>query len=370
MPARIAAVLLVSAFLCASVHADSWELPQQRAYKSANGRFEFRVVPKQIESQLRYLQDKAERKANAGALAGVIDNVCRGTLYERKNGKLVELWSIPLVNEVAPVSALVTNDGSYVVTFDNWHSVGYGDDVVVIYDSEGRLWRKYALEELLPESYLTQLPTSTSSRTWGEGHQVDDENGLLILQIANFARPDEIIDSGRTSRGFSSMKISLDTGRVVQWHPRPWKEYQVASGRELGIPGGVPGGLPGGPTLVRIDWESCARERVFERNKTVLDVGSVLADRTVSSVNPPYPPMAKAAGVTGRVTVQVLISDFGDVLCSRAVAGHPLLRRAAESAASEWRFEPAENGNTPVWTLGTIAFDFRLVEVLPDGAVE
>jgi hypothetical protein len=40
---------------------------------------------------------------------------------------------------VAPVSALVSEDGAYLITFDNWHSMGYGDDVVVLYRTDGTL---------------------------------------------------------------------------------------------------------------------------------------------------------------------------------------------------------------------------------------
>jgi hypothetical protein len=366
MPARVATVLLAFAMLCAGVHADSRELPREKTYTSKNRRFEFRVAPKQIESQLKYFQEKAEGRSDAGALAGIVDNVCRGTLFEKKNDKLVERWSIPRVKEVAPASALVANDGSYVVTFDNWHSVGYGDDVVVIYDSDGRLWRKYGLEELFPEWHLSYIPTSATSRRWGGEHRLDEENQLLILKTANFARPGELIDSGDALRGYSDMKISLESGRVVEWHPRPWTEFRVVSGRELGVPDGI----PDEPKLVQIDGERCGPAPSTTRGRVVLDIGLALGDRVRSSVNPPYPPMALQANIAGRVTVQVLVSEFGEVLCSRASAGHPLLRPASEAAARLWTFDPPERGSTHAGTLGTIVFDFRIVEVVPEGTVE
>ncbi|MGV8135761.1 MAG: hypothetical protein AB2L20_11140 [Mangrovibacterium sp.] len=31
-----------------------------------------------------------------------------------------------MINQISPVVAIVANDGSSVVTFDNWHSNGYG----------------------------------------------------------------------------------------------------------------------------------------------------------------------------------------------------------------------------------------------------
>ena len=54
-----------------------------------------------------------------------------GEFFARSDkGKLKKLWAIPLVNEVSPVDALVSDKDDYVITFDNWHSVGYGDDAV------------------------------------------------------------------------------------------------------------------------------------------------------------------------------------------------------------------------------------------------
>lgn len=37
---------------------------------------------------------------------------------------------------------LLTNDASFLITFDNWHSAGLGDDVVAIYDHRDKLVRK------------------------------------------------------------------------------------------------------------------------------------------------------------------------------------------------------------------------------------
>ena len=52
------------------------------------------------------------------------------------------------------------------------------------------------------------------------------------------------------------MKISLESGRVVQWRPQPWLEYRVVNGHDLGD---APGDTPGGRTRVRLDGEYCAQ---------------------------------------------------------------------------------------------------------------
>jgi uncharacterized protein (DUF2141 family) len=83
------------------------------------------------------------------------------------------LWSVKLVNQVSPTEVLLTDDGQYAVTLDNWHSVGYGEDVLVFYGRAG-LIRKYSLETALadlPEAkkrngFFTAFDHSVSSRWW------------------------------------------------------------------------------------------------------------------------------------------------------------------------------------------------------------
>src|SRR5262245_14219733 len=60
-----------------------------------------------------------------------------------------QLWRSELGNAVAPVQVFVSNDGQHVVTFNNWASVGYGDDVVALYHARGQL-AKYSLEQFVP----------------------------------------------------------------------------------------------------------------------------------------------------------------------------------------------------------------------------
>ena len=99
---------------------------------------------------------------NPGAGAGK-PRTATATFLERKGSEYTSIRSFPLSNEVAPVSALVSSDGQYLVTFDNWHSVGWGDNVVVIYRTDGSINRKYSLMQLLSEKKVRKLPTTVSS---------------------------------------------------------------------------------------------------------------------------------------------------------------------------------------------------------------
>ncbi len=51
-----------------------------------------------------------------------------------------------------------------------------------------------------------------------------------------------------------------------------------------------------------------------------------------------FPPIAKAAKVTGTVSVHILVGEQGKVLYARPLSGHPLLWAATRKAACETQF--------------------------------
>jgi len=80
----------------------------------------------------------------------------------------------------------------------------------------------------------------------------------------------------------------------------------------------------------------------------------------LKKVAPTYPAEAKAAGVSGKVEVQVTISEEGRVIEAIAVSGPELLREAAEQAAKEWVFKPATANRVRVKVQGILTFNFTL----------
>jgi protein TonB len=80
----------------------------------------------------------------------------------------------------------------------------------------------------------------------------------------------------------------------------------------------------------------------------------------IKKVAPEYPAEAKAAGVSGKVAVQVTISEEGQVIAAIAVSGPELLREAAVQAAREWVFKPTRADNAPVKVQGILTFNFTL----------
>lgn len=120
--------------------SDSWQKPHEFDTPSENGKFVARVIP-------------ASKAAKAILVVLAIES-----------GKNNEVWRTQLSNEVAPTQVLLTNDGESVLTLDNWFGVGYGDDVVAIYNRHGQL-AKYSLDQIATPG-REQLFTTTSSRHW------------------------------------------------------------------------------------------------------------------------------------------------------------------------------------------------------------
>jgi TonB family protein len=92
--------------------------------------------------------------------------------------------------------------------------------------------------------------------------------------------------------------------------------------------------------------------------KGVVVSGGVLNGKAVSKPQPAYPPIAKAAGASGTVTVQVLVDEEGNVVSASAVSGHPLLQQAAVAAAREAKFSPTLLSGQPVKVSGVVTYNF------------
>ena len=88
--------------------------------------------------------------------------------------------------------------------------------------------------------------------------------------------------------------------------------------------------------------------------------GGVLNARAEKRVQPTYPAIARAAGASGTVDVEVTVDESGNVASARAVSGHPLLQQAAVDAARQWTLKPTVLEGKPVKVAGIITFNFVL----------
>jgi hypothetical protein len=175
--------VLISVFSSAAI-ADSWMPARPLTISSDGGSYRLTIYPRSLSGALPYFEDLVEGKVNPGQKEGANPR-CEASLEILTGNKYELVWRKHLENDVAPISALVSNkDGSFV-TFDNWHSVGRGPNTMVIYDSSGEVVRKFSLEDLLPQEHVESLPNSVSSTTWRTNQRLDWHSELLHLEIVD-----------------------------------------------------------------------------------------------------------------------------------------------------------------------------------------
>ena len=85
---------------------------------------------------------------------------------------------------------------------------------------------------------------------------------------------------------------------------------------------------------------------------------SVSQSRATTKVKPVYPPTAKKMNATGKVEVEIMISEAGLVIEAAAISGHIALRNAAVEAARKWIFKPAMLNGAPVRVKSVLTFVF------------
>lgn len=80
----------------------------------------------------------------------------------------------------------------------------------------------------------------------------------------------------------------------------------------------------------------------------------------IEKTMPLYPPIAKAARVSGTVVMQATISQLGTVTSLQVISGPAMLQQAALDAVKTWRYRPYLINNEPVEVETTVNVTFSL----------
>lgn len=201
---RISTILACGLLVLApcAVKGDSWAPPAVKEYTSDSGDYSFTVEPLLPGTPLFSFEGRSTGQADVGADS------------EYPKGRLVSpsgevLWERKLVNEVAPASALVSASGRFVVTFDNWYSLGYGSNVVVIYGQRGQVIRKHSLGDIVGPQRASEFQRSISSIWWSGEHRFESAEFLSLSVVA------EGTEFPSEGQRFESIRVRLEDGEVV-----------------------------------------------------------------------------------------------------------------------------------------------------------
>jgi protein TonB len=80
----------------------------------------------------------------------------------------------------------------------------------------------------------------------------------------------------------------------------------------------------------------------------------------LQKTTPVYPPIAKAARVSGTVVLQATISKTGSIEGLHVISGPAMLQQAALEAVKNWRYRPYLLNNEPVEVETTVNVIFTL----------
>ncbi len=135
-----------------------------------------------------------------------------------------------------------------------------------------------------------------------------------------------------------------------------------------GVIGGVPGGIPGGQLGGVIGGIIRSTPTVASVPKLAIPVApkrirmsqGVTTGSLIRKVEPPYPPIARAARVQGQVVLTAIIAKTGEIENIGLVSGHPMLVPAAIDAVRQWRYRPFLLNGEPIEVETTITITFEL----------
>ncbi len=82
--------------------------------------------------------------------------------------------------------------------------------------------------------------------------------------------------------------------------------------------------------------------------------------KILRKVIPLYPPLAKAARISGVVRLIGTIGKDGTIQNLQIVSGHPMLARAAVEAVEQWVYKPTLLNGNPVEVIAPIEVNFTL----------
>ncbi len=88
--------------------------------------------------------------------------------------------------------------------------------------------------------------------------------------------------------------------------------------------------------------------------------GDVQMAKLLRKVIPVYPPIARAARISGVVRLIGIIGKDGVIRNLQLVSGHPMLARAALEAVQQWVYKPTLLNGNPVEVIAPIEVSFTL----------
>ncbi len=246
------------------------------------------------------------------------DSTCLGRFYALDNQYNYQLvWSRNILNTVSPSRAIVSNDGDYVVTMNEWTMGDNSDKILVVYGPGGKLIRNFTLNEIAGKDEIDSMKLSDNRRWWREKiYSLKDSNIFTIQTVVKTS----------DSTTVRNVTIALRNGDI-QIKTEEMNLAELVPDLDMFVPVDVPA-------------------------------------RPVKQPCPHYPDSARKLEQEGIVYVKMLVDLDGTVMKSMIIksCGYPLLDEEAAETVSKWTFTPAQFQGKPVrvWVAAPMKFELRL----------
>lgn len=309
----IVAVIFVAGevFGCSGLAWNPDDLVQNDVTHSANGRFAF--IIRWYPHVADFKSERAEKifEHSAGTPPA---NTVTVALYDAAHKRIAEF----AIERGVIRDVLVADSGRHVVVvhglggFCGAHAID-SDPFLTIYRADGFRVGTLTAGDIFYPHDIERL--SSSAVTW-ELRAESEERDVVVLKVME-----------KELRVDVNTAVLLDPKRP--FHPLP-RTYATVAG------GGA-----------RYETPTCADDVVHVESQQLIA-------RAVHSPLPAYPPVALKARIGGTVTVEVIVSESGDVLCARSTSLPFGASAAAVEAARQWRFK-----RSATKVAGEIAFHFE-----------
>jgi hypothetical protein len=327
--------------LAFGVKAGSGVLSSSEKYCSENEKYCLEIELKEIESESSDAEDESDEDEAVVEESEKPENYAKATFFANNR----EVWTVRLDYTVSPARTLISNDGDYIVTFEDLYTTVSGDNAVVIYSgSSGKVIKKVGLSDFLTKSDISNLRDGYNLYDWQRKPPVIDyARSELVLSVVN---------PPRGSEDFFNVRIDLTNGAVID-------EVidRISTTKYIFITKEVEETI--NPIISQERKNECESEEIEQLS--TFDFSQKILQKEL----PEYPAAARAVRAFGEVVFEVVISPEGEVACISAVSGHPLLRSALSNALKKWKFEKRETKYK-----GNIIFASKIVTTLNGKIIE
>jgi TonB family protein len=180
------------------------------------------------------------------------------------------------------------------------------------------------------------IRASNLTKGWNAGWAKDPGEDKATLVVSSWTDTEIVLSGFAGAYGRDQNVLSADDDLSFQvWNPQT--------------------GL--GPATYRITVTAPTTPSSLTKVNISADVANGLV---IEKTMPLYPPIAKAARVSGTVIMQATISQLGIVTSLQVISGPAMLQQAALDAVKTWRYRPYLINNEPVEVETTVNVTFSL----------